>query len=88
MFTPSMSQFLLTVILCFPLSLASTINVFKEWKLDTVISETVPAGSYGDTFRVTLPVDTNGNINFGVIRVDVNQTGNHQLSSGRSMLYL
>ena len=72
-----------------PRCLSMPITSFTDWNLDTIVSDSVAAGAYGETFRVPLPpVDASGNIDFGVLRIDVNQTTDDSPELGRTMLYL
>ena len=88
MVSSSLASFLLFFVVCCPLGVSNIITQSQAWELDAVVSDTVAAGSYGETFRVTLPVDNDGNINFGVLRIDVNQTSDTAANFGRSVLYL
>ena len=72
----------------FPCYFTSAAPAFVTWEIDTIASDTMEPGSFGQTFRVPLPVDSSGDINFGLLRVDVNQTTDGRLNEGRSMLYL
>jgi len=70
-------------VVCFTCSCAQS----TDWKLDTVIRDTILPGKYGKTFKISLPFDeTTGKINFGVLRVNVNQTATY--GQGKLMLYL
>jgi hypothetical protein len=74
-----------------PLYAVNAAETFTDWKIDSLISDSMEAGTFGKTFRISLPIDAStGDINFGAIRFDVNQTtgDNPKPNSGRSMLYL
>ena len=87
MFSKWFLPFVVSLVVC-PSCFTNAAPAFVAWVIDTVATDTIEPGSFGQTFRVPLPVDSSGNINFGVLRVDVNQTTEGRLNEGRSMLYL